>query len=125
MVGDVHQLPAVGPGNVLKDLMDSGVVPVARLTQIYRQARESLIVVNAHRINQGAFPDLAGFEDGRDFVYVGRQEPEDIKAALLELVCDELPERYGFDPVRTSRSSPPCTEARWACKTSITSCSSA
>ena len=100
MVGDVHQLPAVGPGNVLKDLMDSGVVPVTRLTQIYRQARESLIVVNAHHINQGAFPELAGFEDGRDFVYVGRQEPEDIKAALLKLVCYELPERYGFDPVR-------------------------
>ena len=100
MVGDVHQLPAVGPGNVLKDLMDSGVVPVTRLTQIYRQARESLIVVNAHHINQGAFPELAGFEDGKDFVYVGRQEPEDIKAALLKLVCYELPERYGFDPVR-------------------------
>ena len=58
LVGDAHQLPAVGPGNVLKDLMDSGVVRVVRLTQIYRQARESLIVVNAHRINQGEFPIL-------------------------------------------------------------------
>ena len=94
--------PAAGGGarERVEGPTDSGVVPVTRLTQIYRQARESLIVVNAHRINQGAFPDLAGFEDGRDFVYVGRQEPEDIKAALLKLVCDELPERYGFDPVK-------------------------
>ena len=58
LVGDAHQLPAVGPGNILKDLIDSGVVKVARLTQIYRQAKESLIVVNAHRINQGEYPML-------------------------------------------------------------------
>jgi exodeoxyribonuclease V alpha subunit len=100
MVGDVHQLPAVGPGNVLKDLMDSGVVPVARLTQIYRQAQQSLIVVNAHRINQGDFPQLAGLDDGKDFVFIPRQEPEAIKGTLLNLVLNELPERYGFDPVR-------------------------
>uniref|UniRef100_A0A7V6DQG2 ATP-dependent RecD-like DNA helicase n=1 Tax=Desulfobacca acetoxidans TaxID=60893 RepID=A0A7V6DQG2_9BACT len=100
MVGDVHQLPAVGPGNVLKDLMDSGVVPVARLTQIYRQARQSLIVVNAHRINQGDFPQLAGLDDNKDFVFIPRQEPEAIKGSLLNLVCRVLPERYGFDPVR-------------------------
>jgi exodeoxyribonuclease V alpha subunit len=100
MVGDVHQLPAVGPGNVLKDLMDSGVVPVARLTQIYRQAQKSLIVVNAHRINQGDFPVLAGFDDDKDFVFVPRQEPAAIKGSLLNLVCRVLPERYGFDPVR-------------------------
>jgi exodeoxyribonuclease V alpha subunit len=100
MVGDVHQLPAVGPGNVLKDLMDSGVVPVARLTQIYRQAKQSLIVVNAHRINQGSFPELAGFEDDKDFVFIPRQEPAAIKGSLLNLVCNELPRRYGFDPVR-------------------------
>jgi exodeoxyribonuclease V alpha subunit len=100
MVGDVHQLPAVGPGNVLKDLMDSGVVPVARLTQIYRQAQQSLIVMNAHRINQGEFPQLAGLEDDKDFVFIPRQEPEAIKGSLLNLVCNELPRRYGFDPVR-------------------------
>jgi exodeoxyribonuclease V alpha subunit len=100
MVGDVHQLPAVGPGNVLKDLMDSGVVPVARLTQIYRQAQQSLIVVNAHRINQGGFPELAGLEDDKDFVFIPRQEPAAIKGSLLNLVCNELPRRYGFDPVR-------------------------
>jgi exodeoxyribonuclease V alpha subunit len=100
MVGDVHQLPAVGPGNVLKDLMDSGVVAVARLTQIYRQAKESLIVVNAHRVNQGAFPELAGLEDDKDFVFIPRLEPESLKATLLNLVCRVLPLRYGLDPVR-------------------------
>jgi exodeoxyribonuclease V alpha subunit len=100
MVGDVHQLPAVGPGNVLKDLMDSGVVPVARLTQIYRQAQQSLIVVNAHRINQGGFPELAGLDDEKDFVFIPRQEPAAIKGSLINLVVNELPKRYGFDPVR-------------------------
>lgn len=100
MVGDVHQLPAVGPGNVLKDLMDSGVVPVARLTQIYRQAKQSLIVVNAHRINQGAFPVLPRRFGQVDFVFVELQEPEAIKGRLLDLVARELPWRYGFDPVR-------------------------
>jgi len=100
LVGDVHQLPAVGPGNVLKDLMDSGVVPVTRLTQIYRQAQQSLIVVNAHRVNQGSFPELAGLEDDKDFVFIPRQDPQAIKGTLLNLVCNELPRRYGFDPVR-------------------------
>src|SRR4030042_4505274 len=58
LVGEAHQLPSVGPGNLLKDPIDSGVLPVVRLTRIYRQAQESLIVVNAHRINQGAYPTL-------------------------------------------------------------------
>ena len=100
MVGDVHQLPAVGPGNVLKDLMDSGVVPVARLTQIYRQAKESLIVVNAHRVNQGAFPLLPRRFGEVDFVFVELQDPGAIKARLLDLVSWQLPRGYGFDPVR-------------------------
>ncbi len=100
MVGDVHQLPAVGPGNVLKDLMDSGVVPVARLTQIYRQAKQSLIVVNAHRVNQGVFPVLPRHFGQVDFVFVELQEPEAIKMRLLDLVSREIPWRYGLDPVR-------------------------
>jgi exodeoxyribonuclease V alpha subunit len=100
LVGDAHQLPAVGPGNVLKDLMDSGVVQVARLTHIYRQAKESLIVVNAHRINQGAYPVLpAKFGQG-DFVFLELDEPEAIKTRLLDLVAEELPRRFGLDPLR-------------------------
>ncbi|MDP2046688.1 MAG: AAA family ATPase, partial [Deltaproteobacteria bacterium] len=70
LVGDAHQLPAVGPGNILKDLIDSGVVKVARLTRIYRQAKESLIVVNAHRINQGEYPFLPKEFGKGDFVFL-------------------------------------------------------
>jgi exodeoxyribonuclease V alpha subunit len=100
LVGDAHQLPAVGPGNILKDLMDSGVVQVARLTQIYRQAKESLIVVNAHRINQGAYPILAKELGKGDFVFLELDDPEAIKARLLDLVAADLPRRYGLDPWR-------------------------
>jgi exodeoxyribonuclease V alpha subunit len=100
LVGDAHQLPAVGPGNILKDLMDSGAVKVARLTQIYRQAKESLIVVNAHRINQGAYPVLPGEFGKGDFVFLELDDPEAIKARLLDLVAEELPRRYGLDPLR-------------------------
>jgi len=100
MVGDAHQLPAVGPGNVLKDLMDSGVVKVARLTQIYRQARESLIVVNAHRIHQGVFPLLPPHWGRGDFAFLELDDPEALKARLLDLVMEDLPKRYGFHPVK-------------------------
>ncbi len=100
LVGDAHQLPAVGPGNVLKDLMDSGIVQVARLTHIYRQAKESLIVVNAHRINQGVYPVLPQKFGQGDFVFLELDEPEAIKAKLLDLVAEELPRRFGLDPLR-------------------------
>ena len=100
LVGDSHQLPAVGPGNVLKDLMDSGVFRVVRLTQIYRQARESLIVVNAHRVNQGLFPVIPQRFGQVDFVFLEFDSPEAIKARLLDLASHELPRRYGFDPLR-------------------------
>jgi exodeoxyribonuclease V alpha subunit len=100
LVGDAHQLPAVGPGNILKDLIDSGVVKVARLTQIYRQAKESLIVVNAHRINQGAYPVLPRKFGKVDFVFLELDDPEIIKAKLLDLVAEELPRRYRLDPLR-------------------------
>ncbi|MCX5889220.1 MAG: ATP-dependent RecD-like DNA helicase [Deltaproteobacteria bacterium] len=100
LVGDAHQLPAVGPGNVLKDLMDSGVLRVMHLTQIYRQARESLIVVNAHRINQGTFPVLPTKLGRGDFVFIEADEPEDLKRRLLDLVGREIPRHYGLDPMR-------------------------
>jgi exodeoxyribonuclease V alpha subunit len=100
LVGDVNQLPAVGPGNVLKDLIDSGVLPVQRLTQIYRQARESLIVVNAHRINQGAYPVLAQKFGRQDFVFQELEDPQAVHRRLLELVTDLLPKTYGLDPTK-------------------------
>jgi len=100
LVGDAHQLPAVGPGNILKDLIDSQVVKVARLTQIYRQAKESLIVVNAHRINQGEYPFLPQKFGKDDFVFLELDDPEALKDRLLNLVAEELPRRYGLDPLR-------------------------
>jgi exodeoxyribonuclease V alpha subunit len=100
LVGDAHQLPAVGPGNILKDLIDSQVVKVARLTQIYRQAKESLIVVNAHRINQGEYPVLPQKFGKEDFVFLELDDPEALKARLLNLVAQELPRLYGLDPLR-------------------------
>jgi exodeoxyribonuclease V alpha subunit len=100
LVGDAHQLPAVGPGNVLKDLMASGRIKVALLTQIYRQARESLIVVNAHRINQGEFPMLPSQLGRGDFIFLELDEPEALKRRLLELVGVEIPQKYGFNPLR-------------------------
>ncbi|MHB8070195.1 MAG: SF1B family DNA helicase RecD2 [Desulfobaccales bacterium] len=100
LVGDAHQLPAVGPGNVLKDLMASGVIQVAHLTQIYRQARESLIVVNAHRINQGEFPVLPKYLGKTDFVFLELEEPQALQQRLLDLVAQELPRRYGFNSLK-------------------------
>jgi exodeoxyribonuclease V alpha subunit len=100
LVGDAHQLPAVGPGNVLKDLMASGVIPVAHLTQIYRQARESLIVVNAHRINQGEYPVLPKYFGKTDFVFLELEEPQALQQRLLDLVAQELPRRYGFNALK-------------------------
>jgi len=100
LVGDPHQLPAVGPGNVLKELMASGVIQVVHLHQIYRQARESLIVVNAHRINQGEFPVLPKFFGKTDFVFLELDEPQALQQRLLDLVGQDLPQRYGFDPLK-------------------------
>ena len=100
LVGDPHQLPAVGPGNVLKDLMASEVLKVAHLTQIYRQARESLIVVNAHRINQGEYPVLPKYFGKTDFVFLELDEPQALQRRLLDLVGKELPQRYGFNPLK-------------------------
>jgi exodeoxyribonuclease V alpha subunit len=76
LIGDVDQLPSVGPGQVLADIIASGAVPVVRLTEIFRQAAESRIVTNAHRINQGQMPDLAPAEGG-DFYFVDAADPEE------------------------------------------------
>jgi len=104
LVGDVDQLPSVGPGNVLRELIRSGAVPVVRLTEIFRQARESLIVVNAHRVNAGREPvtEVAGKTSGDlpDFFFIEREEPEEILAVIKEVVARRLPGRFGVDPIR-------------------------
>lgn len=103
LVGDSDQLPAIGPGRVLEDLIDSGLVPVSRLTEIFRQARRSLIVQAAHAINAGSRPRSARAEDQttlQDFYLLTRDDEAALHDELLSLVCTRLPDRFGFDPLR-------------------------
>src|SRR5215469_14900898 len=99
IVGDVDQLPSVGPGQVLADVISSDAVPVVRLTEVFRQAAESRIITNAHRINQGTMPDLAPVRDG-DFYFVDAAEPEEGVAKLLTVVQERIPQRFRLDPIR-------------------------
>ncbi len=98
LVGDVDQLPSVGPGKVLRELIASGVVPVVRLTHIFRQAQQSQIVTNAHLINQGEFPSLNNRE-ARDFFFIEEEEPERVASLIQELCAERLPRRYNLDPI--------------------------
>ncbi|MFD2235293.1 ATP-dependent RecD-like DNA helicase [Phaeospirillum tilakii] len=101
IVGDVDQLPSVGPGQVLADIIASGLVPVARLTEIFRQAAASRIITNAHRVNRGEMPDLVPPREGEtDFYFVPAAEPEDAIPKIIEVVRNRIPRRFGFDPVR-------------------------
>ena len=101
LVGDVYQLPPVGPGNVLRDMIDSGRVPVVSLKEIFRQARESLIILNAHRINQGAPPTIpdSNSDKVQDFYFIQQQDPEKVLSTILELCCDRIPDRFKLDPL--------------------------
>ncbi len=98
LVGDVDQLPSVGPGSVLRDIIDSGVVPVVRLTEVFRQAADSRIITNAHRVNQGLFPDTSDMAELTDFYFVPRDTPEAILGTLQELVKTRIPRKFHFDP---------------------------
>jgi exodeoxyribonuclease V alpha subunit len=99
LVGDVDQLPSVGPGQVLADVIGSTAVPVVRLTEVFRQAAESRIIINAHRINQGLMPDLAR-SGNADFYFVDAGDPEDGMGKVLAVVCQRIPKRFGFNPIR-------------------------
>jgi exodeoxyribonuclease V alpha subunit len=99
LVGDVDQLPSVGPGQVLADIIDSAAVPVVRLTEVFRQAAESRIIANAHRINQGGMPDWARDPES-DFHFVPCRDAEDAAAKIVEIVKDRIPARFGLDPIR-------------------------
>ncbi len=100
MVGDVNQLPSVGAGNVLKDVIASGRVPVVELKDIFRQAGDSRIVVNAHRINTGLMPELSAKKGHlEDFYFIEQDEPEQALGTVVELVCERIPKRFGFDPL--------------------------
>ncbi len=100
VVGDVDQLPSVGPGQVLGDLLASRVVPVVRLTEVFRQAARSRIVTNAHSINQGKIPDLNRPEGESDFYFWPAEDPELARAKIVEIVTRRMPDRFGLDPIQ-------------------------
>ena len=98
-VGDVNQLPPVGAGNVLKDIIASQRVPVVELNEIFRQVKESRIVLNAHRIKQGLMPEMHAFgPELVDFYFIEKDKPEEVLRVILELVKDRIPLRFGLDP---------------------------
>ena len=99
-VGDVDQLPSVGPGQFLADLIDSGAVPVIRLTEVFRQAATSRIVRAAHQINLGALPSLPGPSEASDFYMLPVEEPEEIAQTVVDLVMTRLPRKFDVDPLR-------------------------
>ena len=95
LVGDVDQLPSVGPGTALRDIIDSGIAPVVRLTEIFRQAAHSQIVTTAHRIRNSAMPEKQAPETESDFYFVERQELEQTRDLLMELVARRIPNKFG------------------------------
>jgi exodeoxyribonuclease V alpha subunit len=102
LVGDVDQLPSVGPGNVLKDIIRSGKFTVVRLTEIFRQARESMIVVNAHKVNEGQLPVLKEIDqpEKTDFQFIQEEDPEKILQNILDLCSEKIPRDFRFHPLR-------------------------
>jgi exodeoxyribonuclease V alpha subunit len=100
LVGDMDQLPSVGPGMVLRNLIESGVVPVVRLTEVFRQAAHSRIVTAAHAINRGEMPDLANAGSDSDFFFISRETPERIMETMLDTIKARIPARFQFDPLR-------------------------
>lgn len=100
-VGDVDQLPSVGPGQVLADIIGSGVVPIVRLTEVFRQAAASRIITSAHRVNRGEMPELTAAPDGvSDFYFVEIETPEEGLSKIVHIVSERIPERFGLHPVR-------------------------
>jgi exodeoxyribonuclease V alpha subunit len=100
IVGDIDQLPSVGPGQVLADMITSNAVPVVRLTEVFRQAAQSRIISSAHKINQGALPDLSRPAGDSDFYFVPADDPETAVLRIVELVKTRIPQRFGLDPIR-------------------------
>ncbi len=100
IVGDVDQLPSVGPGAVLADIIDSGRIPTVRLTEIFRQAASSRIIVNAHRINRGEMPLKTEGTELSDFYFIPVETPEEIHDKLLQVVTERIPKRFGLHPVK-------------------------
>ncbi len=100
IVGDIDQLPSVGPGQVLADVIGSNVIPVVRLTEVFRQAAQSKIITSAHRINQGQLPDLTKPDSESDFYFVPAEDPDQAVTRILDMVKTRIPKRFGLDPIR-------------------------
>ena len=113
LVGDVDQLPSVGPGTVLRDVIDSGAIPVTKLTKVFRQAAESLIIQNAHRINHGEFPHLVKPGQGQsDCYFIEAEEPEQVAELIIKTVARSLPHRFGYDPMADIQVLAPMNRGR-------------
>jgi exodeoxyribonuclease V alpha subunit len=97
-VGDVDQLPSVGPGNCLKDIITSGIIPVVRLDTIFRQGLTSRIIINSHRINQGKMPEVPE-DDSGEYRFISEEVPVQVLAEIVRQVTEELPVKYGLDPL--------------------------
>jgi RecD/TraA family predicted helicase len=100
IVGDIDQLPSVGPGQVLADIIESNAIPVVRLTEVFRQAAKSRIITSAHLINKGKMPDLSTPDSETDFYFVPAEDPEQAVSRIITLVKSRIPKRFGLDPVR-------------------------
>ena len=100
IVGDIDQLPSVGPGQVLADIIASAAVPVVRLTEIFRQAAKSRIITAAHQINRGRIPDLGKVDVETDFYFMRAADPEQAVSRIIDLVTKHIPRKFGFDPIR-------------------------
>ena len=100
IVGDVDQLPSVGPGQVLADIIASGLIPVVRLTEVFRQAAGSRVITNAHRINSGQMPELSNDRGLSDFYFIDAEAPEDAVAKIVAAVRDRIPKAFGLDAIR-------------------------
>ena len=115
MVGDPHQLPSVGPGTVLRDLIASKAIPVVSLETIFRQSEGSMIIKNAHAIQSGTFPDITVRKEG-DFFFLKESETDRIKETILGLVTSRLPKAYGLDPLSDIQVMTPQSTRRYPSK---------
>jgi exodeoxyribonuclease V alpha subunit len=112
LVGDTDQLPSVGPGNVLRDIIHSGTIPCVHLDAIFRQEAGSGIIANAHRINQGDGLDMAG---SKDFFFIEADDSDTVIQRMIELVTDRIPKRFGFDPLRQIQVLSPMRRNQLGC----------
>jgi exodeoxyribonuclease V alpha subunit len=117
IVGDIDQLPSVGPGQVLADIISSGSTPVVRLIEVFRQAAQSRIITSAHRINQGYMSDLSPPGSQSDFYFVPADDPAAAVGRIIELVKTRIPKRFGLHPI--SRHPGAVSDEPWWCRRAI------